>query len=88
MIPVPGKRAGQIIHYGGLLGSAPIMPVPRKASKDFILRKGFELFGHPMAFRFRARNLIDPDIERTRGNETERSFSLGRSFQIKLETEF
>lgn len=40
VIPVPGKRAGQIVHFGGLLGSAPIMSVSRKASKNFILRKG------------------------------------------------
>jgi uncharacterized protein (UPF0210 family) len=40
VIPVPGKKAGQIIHFGGLLGSAPIMPVSKKASAAFIHRKG------------------------------------------------
>jgi uncharacterized protein (UPF0210 family) len=40
VIPVPGKRAGQIVHFGGLLGSAPIMPVAKKASAAFIARKG------------------------------------------------
>lgn len=40
VIPVPGKRAGQIVHFGGLFGSAPIMPVSRKASKDFVIRRG------------------------------------------------
>jgi hypothetical protein len=40
IIPVPGKRAGQIVHFGGLLGSAPIMPVPKIASPKFIARKG------------------------------------------------
>ncbi len=40
IIPVPGKRAGQIVHFGGLLGSAPIMKVPRVASPRFIARKG------------------------------------------------
>ena len=40
VIPVPGKRAGQSIHFGGLLGTAPIMPVTKKASFNFINRKG------------------------------------------------
>lgn len=40
VIPVPGKRAGQSVHFGGLLGTAPIMPVPKKAAFDFIHRKG------------------------------------------------
>ena len=40
VIPVPGKKAGQIVHFGGLLGSAPIMPVAKKASAAFIARKG------------------------------------------------
>lgn len=40
VIPVPGKRAGQTVHFGGLLGTAPIMPVPKKAAAGFIQRKG------------------------------------------------
>ncbi|HOK94821.1 MAG TPA: PFL family protein [Anaerohalosphaeraceae bacterium] len=40
VIPVPGKRPGQTVHFGGLLGTAPIMPVPRKAAAAFIRRKG------------------------------------------------
>ena len=40
VIPVPGKRAGQSVHFGGLLGTAPIMPVAKKASFNFINRKG------------------------------------------------
>jgi uncharacterized protein (UPF0210 family) len=40
VIPVPGKRAGQIVHFGGLLGSAPVMRLARKASKAFVMRKG------------------------------------------------
>jgi len=40
VIPVPGKKTGDIVHFGGLLGSAPIMIVPKKASADFINRKG------------------------------------------------
>ncbi|MFH1616566.1 MAG: PFL family protein [Planctomycetota bacterium] len=40
VIPVPGKKAGQIVHFGGLLGSAPIMKIPADASPRFIGRKG------------------------------------------------
>ncbi|MHC4075912.1 MAG: DUF711 family protein [Planctomycetota bacterium] len=40
VIPVPGKKAGQIVHFGGLLGSAPVMHVPKVASPGFIARKG------------------------------------------------
>jgi len=40
VIPVPGKRPGQMVHFGGLLGSAPIMKVPKMAAPDFISRQG------------------------------------------------
>jgi hypothetical protein len=40
VIPVPGKKAGDIVHFGGLLGSAPIMKVAKNASAAFINRKG------------------------------------------------
>jgi uncharacterized protein (UPF0210 family) len=40
VIPAPGKKAGQIIHFGGLLGSAPVMKVSKIASPNFIKRKG------------------------------------------------
>jgi len=40
MIVVPGGKAGDIFHFGGLLGSAPFMKVSSIASPAFILRKG------------------------------------------------
>jgi len=40
IIPVPGKFPGDIVHFGGLLGSAPIMPVASAGSPQFIARKG------------------------------------------------
>ena len=40
VIPVPGKKAGAMVHFGGLLGSAPVMKVPKTASEKFIARKG------------------------------------------------
>jgi len=40
IIPVPGKEVGEIVEFGGLLGSAPIMPVNPFASSEFIRRGG------------------------------------------------
>jgi len=40
VIPVPGKKYGDIVHFGGLLGSAPIMKVAKTASPKFIARRG------------------------------------------------
>jgi uncharacterized protein (UPF0210 family) len=40
IIPVPGKVVGEIVEFGGLLGSAPIMAVNRFSSSDFIRRGG------------------------------------------------
>jgi uncharacterized protein (UPF0210 family) len=36
IIPVPGKEVGDKVVYGGLLGEAPIMPVSRFGSSEFI----------------------------------------------------
>ncbi len=40
IIPAPGKRVGDIVEFGGLLGSAPVMPVHPFSSEEFIARKG------------------------------------------------
>lgn len=40
IIPVPGREVGEMVEFGGLLGSAPIMPVNRFSSDDFIRRGG------------------------------------------------
>ena len=40
IIPVPGKDVGDMVEFGGLLGSAPIMPVSRFSSDQFIHRGG------------------------------------------------
>jgi uncharacterized protein (UPF0210 family) len=36
IIPVPGKKVGEKVVYGGLLGEAPIMPVSRFRCDEFI----------------------------------------------------
>ncbi len=40
IIPVPGKKVGDKVVYGGLLGEAPIMPVNRFGCADFIRMGG------------------------------------------------
>ena len=40
IIPVPGKKVGDKVHYGGLLGSAPIMAVNTSSPAEFIARGG------------------------------------------------
>ena len=40
IIPVPGRSVGDTVEFGGLLGSAPIMPVNSFSSVDFIRRGG------------------------------------------------
>ena len=40
LIPAPGKQVGDMVEFGGLLGSAPVMPVHPQGSADFIARGG------------------------------------------------
>ncbi|MBQ3553674.1 MAG: PFL family protein [Clostridia bacterium] len=40
VIPAPGKKVGDIVEFGGLLGTGPVMAVNQKSSADFIARGG------------------------------------------------
>ena len=40
IIPVEGADVGDMVEMGGLLGSAPVMPVHEASSADFIARGG------------------------------------------------
>ena len=40
IIPAPGKTVGESVEFGGLLGSAPVMPVHSESAADFIARGG------------------------------------------------
>ncbi|MBQ3533112.1 MAG: PFL family protein [Oscillospiraceae bacterium] len=40
IIPVEGKTVGDMVEMGGLLGSAPVMPVHSASSAEFIARGG------------------------------------------------
>ena len=40
LIPAPGKTVGDTVEFGGLLGSAPVMPVHQESSAAFVSRGG------------------------------------------------
>jgi len=41
VVPVPGGKPGSIVHFGGLLGSAPVMKIQTKyTSAKFVERRG------------------------------------------------
>lgn len=40
IIPVPGKKVGDRVEFGGLLGYCPVMPVNKYSSEAFIARGG------------------------------------------------
>lgn len=40
IIPVPGKKVGDTVEFGGLLGYSPILPVNKFSSEAFIARGG------------------------------------------------
>lgn len=40
VIPVIGKKVGDNVEFGGLLGHAPVMPVNKFSCADFVNRKG------------------------------------------------
>jgi uncharacterized protein (UPF0210 family) len=40
VIPAPGKKEGDIVEFGGLLGTGPVMPVKQYSSESFIARGG------------------------------------------------
>lgn len=40
IIPAPGKKEGDIVEFGGLLGSGPVMKLNKFSSKEFVARGG------------------------------------------------
>lgn len=40
IIPAPGKKVGDVVEFGGLLGSGPVMRVSSLSSEEFISRGG------------------------------------------------
>jgi hypothetical protein len=40
LIPAPGKVVGDVVEFGGLLGTGPVMAVNKFSSSKFISRGG------------------------------------------------
>ncbi|MBN1301576.1 MAG: PFL family protein [Melioribacteraceae bacterium] len=40
ILPIYGKKVGDMFDFGGLLGAAPVMPVSKLSSKNFVERGG------------------------------------------------
>jgi len=40
LIPAPGRQVGDTVEFGGLLGTAPVMPVHSESAEEFIARGG------------------------------------------------
>ena len=40
IIPAPGKKVGETVEFGGLLGSGPVMPLSQYQGADFVARGG------------------------------------------------
>ena len=40
IIPAPGKVVGDVVEFGGLLGSAPVMPCHTGSAEEFVARGG------------------------------------------------
>lgn len=40
IIPAPGTKVGDMVEFGGLLGSAPVMPVNNNSAENFVARGG------------------------------------------------
>ncbi len=40
IIPAPGKAAGEVVEFGGLLGTGPVMNISKYSSSEFIARGG------------------------------------------------
>jgi len=40
VIPAPGKKVGDVVEFGGLLGTGPVMAVSKYSSEEFIRRGG------------------------------------------------
>jgi len=40
IIPAPGKKVGDVVEFGGLLGSGPVQPVHPESSEEFVRRGG------------------------------------------------
>jgi len=75
---------GEYIVDVGTNGAPDIYSQPRGVL-DFVYAQKFA--GH-WKFKFRARNLLDAEVELTQGDRTRRSFGVGREYSAAIEWSF
>jgi TonB-dependent receptor len=75
---------GESIVDVGTNGAPDIYQQPRE-QLDFVYA---QKFGQHWKFKFRARNLLDAEVEITQGDKTRRSYSVGREYQAAIEWSF
>jgi hypothetical protein len=75
---------GERITQAGVLGQPDIyeQPFPQL---DFVYKRRFV---EDWRFALKLKNLLDPDVEYTQGQETTRIFKLGREVSLELEWAF
>lgn len=75
---------GESIVDVGTNGAPDIYQQPRSVL-DFVYAHKFR---EHWKFKFRARNLLDAEVELTQGDKTRRSFYVGREYQAAIEWSF
>jgi TonB-dependent receptor len=75
------NKFGKRIVDVGTNGAPDIYQQPRPVL-DFVYSQKFR---EHWKFKFRARNLLDAEVEITQGSETRRSFYVGREYQVAIE---
>ncbi len=64
--------------------NAPNIVEETRGQLDLLLRYGFELFGFPAAVEFKAKNLLDEDVQWTQGDRLYERYNLGTSYSLSL----
>ena len=75
---------GERIVDVGTNGAPDIYQQPRPVL-DFVYS---QKFGDHWKFKFRARNLLNAEVEITQGDKTRRSFDVGREYTAAIEWSF
>ncbi len=75
---------GERIVDVGTNGAPDIYQQPQP-SLDFVYAQKFR---EHWKFKFRARNLLNPEVQITQGDETRRSFTVGREYAAAIEWSF
>ena len=89
--PYAGGPEGSLaLNYAGerivLVGAenAPNIVEGARAQLDFLLRYAFDLRGFPLEVEFKARNLLDADVEWTQGGLLYERYAPGIGYSLSL----